>query len=231
MRSIAFWALLASVLVWGVSPAFAQVRVEGYYRKDGTYVAPHYRSSPNSSKSDNYSTKGNYNPYTGKKGTQDPYRVPKQLPMFVLPAPIAPQYARPTSPNLEVRRDYVAPQTQLTRTVDVWKCVAATGFTTYLAYPRAGCEQLAVRVPTMGPAAPVAAYPRRTFRGYPCTSDCSGHDAGWKWAERQGIEDPDDCGGYSQSFIEGCEAYAQEQQVEMIDDGECEDEDGDETCD
>lgn len=30
----------------------------------------HYRSSPNSTKSDNYSTKGNYNPYTGKPGTK-----------------------------------------------------------------------------------------------------------------------------------------------------------------
>lgn len=53
-------------------PAFAG-RVRGYTRKDGTYVAPHYRSSPNSTKSDNYSTKGNTNPYTGKQGTKDPY--------------------------------------------------------------------------------------------------------------------------------------------------------------
>lgn len=30
------------------------VYVDGYYRKDGTYVRPHYRSSPNSSTSDNY---------------------------------------------------------------------------------------------------------------------------------------------------------------------------------
>lgn len=37
-------------------------------------MAPHYRSTPNSSRYDNYSTKGNYNPYTGKKGSVDPYR-------------------------------------------------------------------------------------------------------------------------------------------------------------
>ncbi len=49
----------------------AQTYVKGYYRKNGTYVAPHYRSSPNSTKNDNYSTKGNYNPYTGKSGTKD----------------------------------------------------------------------------------------------------------------------------------------------------------------
>ncbi|MCC6932576.1 MAG: hypothetical protein IT292_04895 [Deltaproteobacteria bacterium] len=42
-------------------------------RKNGTYVAPHYRSSPNSTKLDNWSTEGNINPYTGKTGTKDPY--------------------------------------------------------------------------------------------------------------------------------------------------------------
>src|SRR5687768_7099862 len=49
--------------------AEAQVRVRGYTRKDGTYVAPHYRSSPDGNFSNNYSTKGNVNPYTGKPGT------------------------------------------------------------------------------------------------------------------------------------------------------------------
>jgi len=53
--------------------SFADTYVNGYYRKDGTYVQGHYRSSQNNTKSDNYSTKGNYNPYTGKNGTVDPY--------------------------------------------------------------------------------------------------------------------------------------------------------------
>lgn len=43
-----------------------------------------------------------------------------------------------------------------------------------------------------------------------CTGDCSGHDAGYEWAEEQGISNPGDCGGNSESFIEGCEAYANE---------------------
>jgi len=34
------------------------------------YVQPHYRSSPNNTKSDNWSTYGNVNPYTGKVGTK-----------------------------------------------------------------------------------------------------------------------------------------------------------------
>lgn len=47
--------------------------VRGYYRKDGTYVAPHHRSAPNSTKLDNYETQGNYNPYTLEEGTRSPY--------------------------------------------------------------------------------------------------------------------------------------------------------------
>jgi len=49
-----------------------------------------------------------------------------------------------------------------------------------------------------------------TFGGYPCTVHCSGHDAGYEWAENHDIDDPDDCGGRSQSFVEGCRAYAEE---------------------
>jgi len=50
----------------------------------------------------------------------------------------------------------------------------------------------------------------QTFHGYDCTEDCSGHEAGYDWAEEKGITDPDDCGGNSNSFIEGCRAYAEE---------------------
>lgn len=56
---------------------FAQVNsksvsVKGYYNKNGTYVQPYHRTAPNSTNRDNYSTKGNVNPYTGKKGTVNP---------------------------------------------------------------------------------------------------------------------------------------------------------------
>jgi hypothetical protein len=53
--------------------ASADTHVNGYTRKDGTYVQPHYRSDANNSVYDNYSTKGNANPYTGKEGTVNPY--------------------------------------------------------------------------------------------------------------------------------------------------------------
>jgi hypothetical protein len=52
--------------------ATAQVHVRGYVKKDGTYVAPHERTAPNQTTLDNYSTKGNINPYTGQEGTKDP---------------------------------------------------------------------------------------------------------------------------------------------------------------
>jgi hypothetical protein len=65
-------ALLAIALLIAASSAAAQVHVRGYTKKDGTYVAPHERSAPNHTMLDNYSTKGNVNPYTGKPGTKDP---------------------------------------------------------------------------------------------------------------------------------------------------------------
>jgi hypothetical protein len=55
-------------------------------------------------------------------------------------------------------------------------------------------------------------YSGESFDGNPCVGDCSGHEAGYQWAEENGIDDPDNCGGNSNSFIEGCRSYAEEQQ-------------------
>ncbi len=53
----------------------AITRVRSYYKPStGRVVMPHYRSSPNKTRIDNYSTKGNYNPYTGKKGYKSLYK-------------------------------------------------------------------------------------------------------------------------------------------------------------
>lgn len=54
--------------------AIAGTRVKPYYKKNGTYVDGYYKTSPNSSRWDNYSTKGNYNPYSGKVGKKSPYK-------------------------------------------------------------------------------------------------------------------------------------------------------------
>lgn len=61
---------IAATLLLAVTAASANDYVQGYTRSDGTYVPPHYRSSPNSTQSDNWSTQGNTNPYTGKQGTR-----------------------------------------------------------------------------------------------------------------------------------------------------------------
>lgn len=48
----------------------ADISVNGYIRKNGTYVEPHYRSNPNNSVVDNWSYSGNINPHTGRIGTK-----------------------------------------------------------------------------------------------------------------------------------------------------------------
>ncbi|MCH5347574.1 MAG: hypothetical protein J1E63_10705 [Muribaculaceae bacterium] len=54
----------------GVNPN--STYVNGYTKSNGTYVPGHYRSKPNSTNRDNYSTQGNRNPYNGNSG----YRAP-----------------------------------------------------------------------------------------------------------------------------------------------------------
>jgi len=50
-------------------PTFSlAVHVKGYTKKDGTVVQPYERSDPNDTVTDNYSFKGNINPYTGEEG-------------------------------------------------------------------------------------------------------------------------------------------------------------------
>ena len=52
----------------------------GYIRNDGAYVQPHYSTNSDSTKLNNWSTQGNYNPYTGRQGTVDPYRSTRSNP-------------------------------------------------------------------------------------------------------------------------------------------------------
>ena len=68
-------ALITAVCAFMGGVAFAQTPdhlVRGYERSDGTYVAPHYQTNPNATRNDNYSTRGNVNPYTGQPGTKAP---------------------------------------------------------------------------------------------------------------------------------------------------------------
>lgn len=63
-------------LTFAVAPVFAKGShaVRGHVTKNGTYVQPHRATNPDRSRANNWSSKGNSNPYTGKAGTRDPYR-------------------------------------------------------------------------------------------------------------------------------------------------------------
>lgn len=89
MKKLLLWLWL---LFTAFSLSAKDVAVKGYTRKDGTYVAPYHRTSPDSDKSNNYSSKGNINPYTGKEGTKDPYSTPSSpaLAPYTPPPPSAP---------------------------------------------------------------------------------------------------------------------------------------------
>jgi len=47
-----------------------RVHVNGYFRRDGRYVPSHYRSARNSTERDNWGSRGNTNPVTGRQGTR-----------------------------------------------------------------------------------------------------------------------------------------------------------------
>jgi len=68
MKKAIFAILVMPLLLSG--GAMADQYVRGYTKSNGTYVQPHYRSAPDSSRSDNYSSQGNVNPYTGQHGTE-----------------------------------------------------------------------------------------------------------------------------------------------------------------
>lgn len=88
MGRLNFLILYVTILGYLLSgdSTFADTRVRGYYRSNGTYVMPHMRSSPNRTRSDNWSTKGNYNPYTGKPGSNSIWTLPS-IPTISNPAP------------------------------------------------------------------------------------------------------------------------------------------------
>ena len=65
MKKVVFFILLFTSI-----SMFADEYVNGYYKSNGTYVDSYMKSSPNNTKSDNFSTYGNVNPYTGQAGTK-----------------------------------------------------------------------------------------------------------------------------------------------------------------
>ena len=73
MKIIAGALLLAAVAVPGMAQAQVPQYQRGYTQHNGTYVQPHYRTVPDGTRNNNYSTQGNINPYTGQRGHVNPY--------------------------------------------------------------------------------------------------------------------------------------------------------------
>jgi hypothetical protein len=96
MRHFLTLTIIAVLLVLVATVALAQVSVRGYYRKNGTYVAPHFRSAPDNTLRNNYGYPGNYNPNTGRITPGNPSRIYPSY-NFTLRAPRSPVY-QPTPP-------------------------------------------------------------------------------------------------------------------------------------
>ena len=82
----------------------------------------------------------------------------------------------------------------------------------------AGSPGAGVGAPANKPGKPIGASPRPLknatssgpllFHGYACGGDCTSHQQGYGWASAHKISNPMDCRGTSETFIEGCRAYA-----------------------
>jgi hypothetical protein len=64
--------ILGSFLMADAQTNSNHVYVNGYTKSNGTYVQGYYRTAPNNTINDNFSTYPNVNPYTGKTGTVAP---------------------------------------------------------------------------------------------------------------------------------------------------------------
>lgn len=72
MKKLYLAAALAALTVASGAIAQSTVYVRPHVRSDGTVVQGHYRTSPNSTRNDNWSTRPNVNPHTGRAGTKEP---------------------------------------------------------------------------------------------------------------------------------------------------------------
>lgn len=67
--------IAVAVLALCAATAFAKggpVHVKAHTTKKGVHVKAHVRSAPNKTEHDNFGSKGNVNPSTGKVGTKQP---------------------------------------------------------------------------------------------------------------------------------------------------------------
>mgnify|MGYP001592677220 CR=1 FL=1 len=75
MKKIIYTIVTLSLMFSFGTAEAKTVKVKSYYKPStGKYVNSYYKTSPNKTKIDNYSSKYNYNPYTGKKGSVNPFK-------------------------------------------------------------------------------------------------------------------------------------------------------------
>ena len=72
MKLLHYFLCLLIIFMSSSINATSSHNVRGYTKKDGTYVAPHKATNPNRTERDNWSSKPNINPYTGKPGAKEP---------------------------------------------------------------------------------------------------------------------------------------------------------------
>lgn len=89
--------IVALMIAWPTHDYARDTHVRGYTKKDGTYVAPHMRSAPDGNPYNNWSTKGNINPYTGQAGTKS---VPGSS---IFNEPAGPPNPGATQPSIETK--------------------------------------------------------------------------------------------------------------------------------
>lgn len=71
-RWICFFLPILAIVCTLQTPASARsdTRVKGYQRKSRATIPAYRRKPPNKNRLDNYETKGNFNPATGKAGEE-----------------------------------------------------------------------------------------------------------------------------------------------------------------
>lgn len=79
MRNWRTMVVMSAVMaITAAGEAYGQsVPHRGYSRRDGTYVMPHRQTPPDGSRYNNWGSRPNVNPYTGRQGRIDPMAPPR----------------------------------------------------------------------------------------------------------------------------------------------------------
>ena len=71
-RAICVTLFICLTMHMGSSHATTSHKVKGYTKKNGRYVKAYRATNSNRTQRDNWSSKPNTNPYTGKEGAREP---------------------------------------------------------------------------------------------------------------------------------------------------------------